>query len=98
MSSGRREFMKLAGATVAVASTALTATPAVAQMAGRLRIPPAKHKGRGLLWRVGTAQVAAKGEAHDEYVPRHVQPVASRCGRYLARFPFCLNSVRHISQ
>jgi 2-haloacid dehalogenase len=37
MSSGRREFMKLAGATVAVASTALAATPAVAQMAGQFK-------------------------------------------------------------
>lgn len=37
MSSDRREFMQLAGATVAVASTALAATPAVAQMAGQFK-------------------------------------------------------------
>src|SRR6202521_670396 len=37
MSSDRRKFMQLAGATVAVASTALAATPAVAQMAGQFK-------------------------------------------------------------
>src|SRR5260370_32372577 len=37
MSNDRREFMKLAGATVAVASTALAATPAVAQLAGQFK-------------------------------------------------------------
>src|SRR5260370_17970062 len=33
----RREVMKLAGATIAVASTALAATPAVAQSAGQFK-------------------------------------------------------------
>jgi hypothetical protein len=37
MSSDRREFMKLAGATVAVASPALAATAAVAQTAGQFK-------------------------------------------------------------
>src|SRR5260370_7015596 len=37
MSSDRREFMQLAAATVAVASTALAATPAVAQVAGQFK-------------------------------------------------------------
>src|SRR5260370_15796129 len=37
MSNDRRQFMKLAGATVAVASTALAATPAVAQSAGQFK-------------------------------------------------------------
>ena len=37
MSSDRRVFMKLAGASVAVASTVLAATPAVAQMAGQFK-------------------------------------------------------------
>src|SRR6266481_8029189 len=37
MSNDRREFMKLAGATVADASTALAATPAVAQSAGQFK-------------------------------------------------------------
>ena len=37
MSSDRREFMKLAGATVAVASPALAATQAVAQTAGQFK-------------------------------------------------------------
>ena len=37
MSNDRREFMKLAGATVAVASSPLAATSAVAQTAGQFR-------------------------------------------------------------
>lgn len=37
MSTDRREFMQLTGATVAVAGTALAATPAAAQMAGQFR-------------------------------------------------------------